>query len=159
VDVIGNLYDSSISFTASSAYKIFAVLCFSTSHTTHRSTTTFPHQTHHYQQQTTSNHLQSKSKQPLNDMVRNERGHELDYPRPIPLTGYRRPTSITAYGRGPQREYSHSMGGNQFYGNQFENQDPGYSYRGQEGPRGRVAPYNLGQALGIARARRRPRRR
>jgi hypothetical protein len=83
------------------------------------------------------------------------RDRPYDYLHCMPFTGYRNLNSLPAYDHGPRREYSHQMGGNVFYGRQFENRDPGYSYNGEEGPRGRVAPYDLGQARGIVWGRRR----
>ncbi|KAF2826269.1 hypothetical protein CC86DRAFT_292877, partial [Ophiobolus disseminans] len=67
----------------------------------------------------------------------------------IPFTGNRRPNSLEYNGQGPERLYSHGMGGSdQFYGRHFEDEgrDDGYSHNMAEGPRGRVAPYSLAVA-------------
>jgi hypothetical protein len=78
------------------------------------------------------------------------------YPHAIPFTGYGRPFSLAAHDQGPERFYSHTMGGQvRFYGTQFRNdgRDRGYSHTMEQGPRGRVAPYNLAQARWYARRR------
>jgi hypothetical protein len=78
------------------------------------------------------------------------------YPHAIPFTGYGRPFSLAAHDQGPERFYSHTMGGqDRFYGTQFRNdgRDRGYSHTMEQGPRGRVAPYNLAQARWYARRR------
>jgi hypothetical protein len=71
---------------------------------------------------------------------------ERDYPRAIPFTGYGRPYSLAFNNQGPERYYSHTMGTtDRFYGRHFrdDGRDAGYSHTLAEGPRGRVAPYNM----------------
>ncbi|KAH7089536.1 hypothetical protein FB567DRAFT_578133 [Paraphoma chrysanthemicola] len=70
---------------------------------------------------------------------------EVDGPN-VPHTGRYLPNSLAAHGHGPQRLYSHSIGGSdRFYGRKFrsDGRDAGYSYTMTQGPRGRVAPYNM----------------
>jgi hypothetical protein len=65
----------------------------------------------------------------------------------VPHTGRFLPNSLAAHGHGPERLYSHGIGGSdRFYGKNFrdDGRDTGYSHTMTEGPRGRPAPYNKG---------------
>jgi hypothetical protein len=81
-----------------------------------------------------------------------------EYFHAIPFTGYRRPNSLAAHGQGPERLYSHGIGGSdRFYGRQFQDdgRDRGYSHTMAQGSFGRPAPYNMAQARFFAGRRRR----
>ncbi|KAF2031629.1 hypothetical protein EK21DRAFT_34789, partial [Setomelanomma holmii] len=76
----------------------------------------------------------------------------------LPSSGFYTPNSIRAYGGGPERLYSHGMGGtDRFYSNYFQDdgRDLGYGHNMAEGPWGRVAPYSMGTARQVMAARRR----
>lgn len=82
------------------------------------------------------------------------------YPN-IPFTSINRPNSLARYGQGPERMYSHGMGGSdRFYGRYFQDdgRDDGYSHDMRQDPRGRVAPYNRHEASWFGRRRRRSER-
>lgn len=97
-----------------------------------------------------------------------ERGPRWPYAQPF--TGYRdflesgayercedfEPRSLASFGQGPERFYSHGVGdSDRFYGSGFDDEmrEYGWSRDMAQGPRGRMAPYTLGQTRRFARRR------